>query len=67
MKPTVEELVPRSQAAREWNVSSRTAERWEAAGVAGFDDPVVINGRTYHRRSRLEAAKAGRQTSSVEA
>jgi hypothetical protein len=56
----IEELVPRSRAAAEYNISHRTACRWEKAGLAGFDDPVIINGHVYHRRSRLEAAKIGR-------
>jgi hypothetical protein len=57
----IEELVPRPRAAAECGVSTRTAARWEAAKLPGFDDPITINRRVYHRRSRLEVAKAGRK------
>jgi hypothetical protein len=60
MEKPAEEMVPRAQVAREWNISHRTVTRWEQARTPGFDDPVEVNGRWYHRRSRLELAKAGR-------
>jgi hypothetical protein len=61
----VEELVPRRRAADEWHVSPRTVARWEESKLAGFDDPIAVNGRIYHRRSRLELAKAGGKPGSV--
>lgn len=60
--PRIEELVPRRHAANEWNVSARTVARWEEARLPGFDEPVIVNRRVYHRRSRLEIAKAGRDS-----
>jgi hypothetical protein len=54
----IEELVPRRRAGDEWNVTPRTVARWEEAKLPGFDDPVTVNRRVYHRRSRLELAKA---------
>jgi hypothetical protein len=56
----VDELVPRGGVAREFNVVPRTIKRWEEAKLTGFDDPVVINHRVYHRRSRYEPVKHGR-------
>jgi hypothetical protein len=56
----IEELVPRRRAADEWNVSPRTVARWERAKLPGFDAPITVNCRIYHKRSRLEIAKAGR-------
>jgi hypothetical protein len=57
-----EELVPRRKAADEWNRDPKTIARWEKAKLRGLDEPVVINGRIYHRRSKLEAAKRSRST-----
>jgi hypothetical protein len=54
-----EELVPRPRAAAGCGISTRTAKRWEDAKLPGFDHPITINRRVYHRRSRLEIAKAG--------
>jgi hypothetical protein len=56
----IEELVPRPRAKAECGVSTRTAARWEVAKLPGFDEPVTINGRVYHRRSRLEIAKTSK-------
>jgi hypothetical protein len=53
-----EELVPRPLVARECNISWRTLIRWERDGVFGFDEPIKVHGRVYHRRSRLEQGKA---------
>jgi hypothetical protein len=55
----VEELVPRPLVAKEFNVSHRTVCRWENKKVPGFDDPVEINNRIFHKRSRIEAVKRG--------
>lgn len=63
--PEIEELVPRSRAAAEFHVVPRTIARWENLKLPGFDDPVEINRRIYHRRSGIERAKSGRK--SVEA
>jgi hypothetical protein len=52
-----ESYVSRSVVAREQGVSKKTIERWEDKKVIGFDTPVKINGRVYHPRSRLEAAR----------
>jgi hypothetical protein len=54
-----DELVPRGRVADEFNVCPRTVARWEAAKLPGFDDPVTINKRKYHRRSRFEPVKRG--------
>lgn len=54
-----EELVPRTVVGREVHRHPRTIARWEKAKVFGFDEPVVIQGIVYHKRSRLEVAKAG--------
>jgi DNA-binding transcriptional MerR regulator len=51
------ELVSRSNAAREFGVTHRTIQNWEASKVPGFDAPIKINGRVYHRRDKLEAVK----------
>jgi hypothetical protein len=59
MNDDIEQLVPRPLAAKEWNVTPRTVQRWEKAKLPGFDQGRKINGRVYHPRSRLEAAKAG--------
>ena len=58
-----EEVVPRGGVAREFNVCVRTIARWERAKVLGFDEPIDINGRKYHRRSKIELAKRGRPSS----
>jgi hypothetical protein len=53
-----DELVPRPTAAKEFGVSLRTVCRWEADKKPGFDDPVKIGPRVFHRRSGIEAVKA---------
>jgi hypothetical protein len=52
-----DEIVHRTKVAKEFDVSPRTVKRWEAERRPGFDQPVVIAGRVYHPRMRLEAAK----------
>jgi hypothetical protein len=52
-----DELIPRTKVARELGISHRTLCRYEVGKKPGFDQPVTINGRKYHRRSRIEAAK----------
>ena len=54
-----EEVVPRPLVAREFNVCSRSIRRWQQAKIPGFDEPVTINGRVFHRRSKIEQAKRG--------
>jgi hypothetical protein len=54
---TIEELVPRPQCGKEFGRSTRTIKRWEDAKIPGFDRPIIINGRVFHPRSRIEAAK----------
>ena len=54
----IDELVPRRRATQEFGVCQRTIARWERIKLLGFDEPVVINNRVYHRRSRLELGKA---------
>jgi hypothetical protein len=61
-----EEMVPRGLAAREWNVSTRSVARWEKAKLPGFDEPIFVNGRVYHRRKKLESAKRGRLSAEEE-
>jgi hypothetical protein len=56
MIPDTDEMVPRPKVAKEWNRNPRTIDRWERAKILGFDQPVVLNGRVYHRRSRLNLA-----------
>ncbi len=51
------ELISRGRAAREFGVTLRTVSNWEAAKVPGFDEPIKINGRVYHRREKLDAVK----------
>jgi hypothetical protein len=59
------ELVPRPLVAKELNLSSRTICRYEKAKIPGFDEPVVINGRVFHRRSKIEEAKRGSNRASM--
>jgi hypothetical protein len=58
-------LVRRPAVAREIGVSTRTIKRWEEAGEPGFDQPIVIRGIVFHRRSNIEKAKAGRKTAAA--
>jgi hypothetical protein len=51
-------LVSRRTLAQEFGVTVKTICRWEHRKLLGFDEPVIINNRTYHRRRRVEAAKA---------
>jgi DNA-binding transcriptional MerR regulator len=46
-----DEFVPHSEAARIRGVSSRTIDRWIAAGI--LQRPEKINGRKYHKRRNL--------------
>jgi hypothetical protein len=59
MNQEVDVLVPRSQVAREFGVVPRTIIRWEIDRLPGFDEPITINKRIYHRRSSIERAKGG--------
>ena len=52
-------FVPRSAVAKEFGRCTRTIQRWEEAKIFGFDEPVTIQGNVYHKRSKIEAAKAG--------
>jgi hypothetical protein len=52
-----DEIIPRGPLSREFHVCPRTIARWEKAKLAGFDEPIEINGRIYHRRRRVELAK----------
>jgi hypothetical protein len=54
-----DELVPRPRVAKEMGVSHRTVCRWEALKRPGFDHAVKIGLRVFHRRSKIEAVKAG--------
>jgi hypothetical protein len=54
-----EEMVPRRIVADEFHRDIKTVKRWEARKVEGFDEPIEINGRIYHKRSKIEGAKAG--------
>jgi hypothetical protein len=61
----IDVLVPRKRVAAEFGVVLRTVIRWEIGRLPGFDEPVVIGKRVYHRRSNIERAKAGRATSAA--
>jgi hypothetical protein len=63
---SIDELVPRGTVAREFGVSTMTI-RAELAKLPGFDASVLINGKNYHRRGKIEAVKAGRASRSGEA
>jgi hypothetical protein len=52
-------FVPRPMVAREFGRCTRTIQRWEEARIFGFDEPITIRGNVYHKRSKIEAAKAG--------
>jgi predicted DNA-binding transcriptional regulator AlpA len=52
-----DELVSRQKMAKELGISVRTLYRYEAEKKAGFDQPVKLGQRTFHRRSRVEALK----------
>jgi hypothetical protein len=52
-----ETYVSRRVVAQEQGVCTKTVERWQEQKVIGFDMPIKINGRWYHPRSRLEAAR----------
>ena len=52
-----DQLVPRPQFAKELGVSHRTICRYERAKRPGFDEPIMIGNRVYHRRSKVEAVK----------
>ena len=54
----IDNLIPRSQVARELGVVPRSVMRWEAEKKPGFDKAVKIGNRVFHPRSRIEALKA---------
>jgi hypothetical protein len=51
---TTSTLIPASKAAKRYDRTTRTIDRWLEREVLDFPKPIVVNGRRYWRVSDLE-------------